>query len=250
MIVHREVDPVRLAGVFHRGSKSSDAGNRKCESDCAADETHHDALDQKLPNDTPAACSQSRADCGFARPSDRSRKQQVRHVGAGDQQHKSNGPLHRKEDSPDLAAVEPFVERHQDRFDVFIGIREGLSQALRDRLQFGAGLLRRNTRPETSEHVEVSRIPVLVAGSGYNRQPYILDLRESHPFGHDANDSVGLLIDLDRPSDRILIAAVSRLPKTVTDQGDRGCGGRVFAGTEISATEGVVSGRAAKTYWR
>ena len=50
------------------------------------------AFCQQLPDDLSAAGSQSRTGCKFALSRRGSRQQQVGHIGAGDEQHESDGP--------------------------------------------------------------------------------------------------------------------------------------------------------------
>ena len=79
----------RIAGIAARLKKAMDGLRQRVsqsQSGSASEERQEPALDQMLPEEPRAAGSQRQTHGGFTLPADRARQQQVRHVGADDQQ--------------------------------------------------------------------------------------------------------------------------------------------------------------------
>ena len=87
------------------------------------------ALDQQLPHEAPARRAERRADGDLAPPHRRAREQQVRHVGAGDEEHHGHGAGQREEERPRFADHEA-LQRNEP--DAVVG-HLGLLQPARER---------------------------------------------------------------------------------------------------------------------
>ena len=85
------------------GEQRANAERAEAEAEHAAGQRQHHALGQQLPNDAAAAGADRRADRDLALAARGAHEQQVRDVGAGDQQHKADRAQQDEQRRPDVA---------------------------------------------------------------------------------------------------------------------------------------------------
>ncbi len=185
----------------------------------------------------PAARPQSVANADFARAFQRSGDQQVRDVGAGDQQQRD----HRTHENPRDRAVGRLDEA------IVVGARQGADALVRLRI-FEGDLLR------DLRQLDVRVGPADAFGKAADKDeqtlvaaqlPFLGDL-DRHPhlrrewsalkrFGEHTDDRHGIAVDPDDLADDPGIAAVTRLPQPVTQQGHALRAGSGIVGPERSS---------------
>ena len=119
-------------------------------------ERQDDALSEQLPDDAPARSADRRADSDFAAAAGRPDQQQVRDVGAGDEQHKADRPSVDQQGLLDVAAYDHVADRlHAER-----PLRSERGRKLRAiilgrRLHPRVCLLQRDARLQPAERLKV-----------------------------------------------------------------------------------------------
>ena len=123
----------------------------------APHEKEQDALDQHLADETGSPGAQGGPDRAFTRPHHGPGQQQVRDVGARDQQHQSNRAEHQHQCTvrSRIRHRVRFVERGDVEPEVPIGVRILTLKSGSDRVELGSRVRDRDARLEPREHVEV-----------------------------------------------------------------------------------------------
>ena len=109
-------------------SRPADAANRR----------EHEALDEQLTEQPPAARAERGADRHFLLPLQRPREQQIRDVRADDHQHEEHRPEQHEQRRPQLRADERVGERDQVDAPV-LHLRILLADARGDGIHLGLG---------------------------------------------------------------------------------------------------------------
>ncbi len=92
---------MKMIGCLGReGIDAGDGGARKRHPERAARDSYEQTFGQRRTQNARARRAQGRADRGFAGAPSSARQQQVRDVGAGDQQHKHRGGLQNEHGAP------------------------------------------------------------------------------------------------------------------------------------------------------
>ncbi len=234
----------RLADVLGGGVEEPDTDGRQAKPHETADDRQQRALDQQLADDAPARRAQRDADGHFARAAGRSREQQVRDVGAGDQEYEADRAHQRQEHQLDRPAVHAIVERHDARADVLVGIGIIASQFSRDGVHLCLRLRHRDAVAQPAEDIQ-GRAGIALLFQELRR------VRERHPqvgaggkleaFRHHADHRCWQLVDLDGAAENGRITAVAVLPHAVS-QDDHGRRARpIVLRKEIAADQRLLA---------
>jgi hypothetical protein len=216
----------------------------------------HQALRQHLAHELRAAGADRRADRQLAAPSRRAHDQQVRDVGARDQQHERHGAHQRHDRRPHVA--DQIVE-HRNHVKVQTGgLLDGemLAQVGRDMLYVDLRLPGAHAGLEPADHavdhvVAVGGVDVDACGGPHLRRSLGVDAgrqQQLEAWGQDADDARAAVAELDILADGGRIAAEAPQPERVTEDRShrrtrRGCLSghlrhrRAVIGDEIAADE-------------
>jgi len=237
------VDPIRLADILGRGVEQPHSGEGKREAQETADDGEHHAFDEQLTHDAPAGGAERHAHRHLARARRRSRQQEVRHIGARDEQDERDGAHQRQEDQSNLTAVHAVVERHHSRRDVFVRRRVIVRQPGRDRREFRLCLRQRDAVGQPSEDLEVPGVAFLLrqARHLHERYPQVRVDREFEAFGHHADHGRWHVVHFDRAADDGWVAAIAVLPDTVAEDHHCGGAGTILLRAEVAAEQRLLA---------
>ncbi len=98
--VHGEVERLGLAKGTNHVVEGADAPEGERPSNGAAGDGEHQAFDEELADDSPASGAEGDADGDFAHTADGASELQIRDIGAGDEEHESDGAEHSDKDDP------------------------------------------------------------------------------------------------------------------------------------------------------
>ncbi len=183
-------------------------------SDDGTGDGEDDALGEELSHEPPAATAKCRAHGHLALPARGSRQQQVRDVGARDQQQQAHGAKEHPEIVADAARKRLFEgqEAHAPRFRE--ARRRGLNEILDDRFEIRLGLRLVDPGLEPPEHVHVP--DAFDGASSFERHRQVNVRAAPHEsLRHDADDRPHLVVESKLPSDNAGIAAELPLPELV-----------------------------------
>ena len=183
----------------------------------------YDAFDEKLADDAPSSGAKCDANGKFARTADRTRQQQIRQIGAGNQEHEANRAPHGLINHGCVGADKKFVEIEDMRKQVstLIGRRIGGCEAAADGLHLSTGSGARNAGLQVAEDEPgVAVVPLQNIAGGNQGHPHVLVLREGEVPRHDADQGCGGAVDLNLPADRAGIFSIAPLPEAVAKDGD------------------------------
>ena len=168
-------------------------------------------------------------------------QQQVRHVGAGDQQHRADR-AQQQEQRLTRRAQQLGDERPDDRAERLRHLRPVLpGQRLNRDVERGPRLFDRDARPQPAHRDHPEQIAIvqrLLSDRALDRRPHLGIVGIGQPARHDADDGVRLVIEHHRPADDRRVAAVEPLPDAVPDDDDA----RRFEAMIVGA-EGAAEGR-------
>ena len=194
------------------------------------------AFDGERADELAARGAERAPDGELPRPGDGARQQEVRQVGAGDQQDE-RGKSDQHEDDLAAGALERGVERDcaQDPTLVFLRIAAG--EACRDRRQPGVGL--GGSHPRTIAPDDVVRVVLPLTQLVGRQRKRLENLRGEQSPGiagerrGDADDLIRLSVDPKRAADDTRLAGEVRPPVLVAQNDDLVAAGLVLVGLEI-----------------
>src|SRR5262245_44291237 len=215
-----------------------------------AREREQNTFGQQLPDQSGPACAPRQPHPHLVAPGGATRQEQVRDVGAGNQQYDANNG-HENEQRLAISpaeTLEPFRER-RDAESGFTILRHrlrsricwecGLKYGWRERRQPRAALLQGDAGFETADDPPA---PVVAANNrpGALRRPNwrvipILNANERR-LGH-AHDLEWTAIDGDRFADDVRAAAILALPERMGDDGDRGTAPLIVGVREVTTKD-------------
>ena len=126
----------------HAPARQEDAAQAACQ-------RHESALGEQLPDEPRAAGAERRAHRDLALPAGRAGQQQIRDVGAGDQQHEPDGARKDRQRPPDVPHHE-LLERDHAADPLRVGFRVGALS--HDRVELGLRLRDGDARLQPADH--------------------------------------------------------------------------------------------------
>ena len=129
------IDEQRLTLGRHQREERLGQRNRQPHAERAAGNREHEAFGQELPNQLAAASAERQPHRDLALPHDAARDQQVRDVGAGDQQHEPDHAHQDDERRREFVAEARVADRRA--FDAQLTLHELLARVLRPVLRAG-----------------------------------------------------------------------------------------------------------------
>ena len=220
--ITREVDG-DLADSREAGRIGADQGledrTREQDAERAAGKGEDQALGHGLAKEPAAAGSERHQDREFTMTCLRAREQQIRHVGAGDEQHESDGDLQHPDRPADAAedlvrerrhlqdvAVPTLRQRKKDVACVVGARRDAGTRrpSLDERIQLGLRGCHRDAFLQPSDQIEVMVVarPALVIREAERQPDLRVAVHEIRATRHDADDLKPSSIDVDAAADR------------------------------------------------
>ncbi len=175
-------------------------------------------LDEPLPDEPAAARAERRAHRRLLLAREPLREQQVRHVGAGDEQHEGDRPGEEEQRRP-RAAHDRLLEgldRHRGG-----GVRAGplRGEPPRHHVHLGAGLRERRARPQPAEDAQEAVVAPLLLRAEDERDPQLRAGRpergEPEPARHDRRDDVAAPVEREGLADDRRVGAEPARPEGV-----------------------------------
>ncbi len=207
-------------------------------------EREENALEEELPHEPYAARSERDAERDLAPPRGRAREEEIRDVGAGDEEDDADHPHEHQERGLGSVAQTRNPSGSLEQQKLLRG--EALSKALRvgdaleiflkelpvDDVRFRASFVERHSFTQTSHRSQPSGSKVLehrapgrkdlgLHHQGNVEVDRIADFDAMKPALRDADDGHGLPVHEDGASDRLGIARESPLPECVAQDHDR-----------------------------
>ena len=208
--------------------RETDVGERGAQR--SSSERENQAFREQLPDETAPACAERDAHRHFALPDSGPRQQQVRDVGARDQQQQGDGA----EEHPDVArdrARERLLEGQQADAPLLGELRGlALPQVSDDRPEIGLRLRVADAGLQTSEQVHVPHALDDLAPLQRDRQ---IDVRAPphESLRHHADHRAGRVVEPELAAEDAGIPVELPLPESIAEDDDRlGAGSRVVGG--------------------
>ncbi len=239
-VIQREVHPGGNA-VADRGVEDPHAPDGDQPSEHARDGRQHDAFDQQLPDDPPAAGAEGDANGDFTRPVHGARQQQVRHVGAGDQEHERHRSHQGGEQHSNLRTIELFAKGVDHRRDSLIGVRIFLFEIARDGRDFGGGGLLGGSWRHFAESGQVAGLALFGIGPGNEGGPQLGIHGKFQVLGHHTDHGSGDVVNANRLAENACAPTVAVLPNSVAQNGYRGGAGLSVVGREVAAQHRLLA---------
>src|SRR5262245_55334936 len=129
------------------------------------------------------------------------------------------------------AADEFFAQRNNHCAVVAVGLGIRGREPRRDDVEFRLRVSPRTIAFETTDDPEKMRVTAQPGVRRFERdwRPQLRGFSwELEPCGHDAHDDVSLLVEYDRASDDVGIAAETTLPQRMTENDESGVARRAF----------------------
>src|SRR5262249_1370120 len=209
----------------------------------AADDREEQALGEHLADEAAAARAERDADRELALPDRRPREEEVRDVGAGDEQHEPNCADEKKERRPGVARQE-LAQPRDAAGPVGVALWVDDPEALDDAGHLGARLLEpgawRQSTVDLEEVTAAQRTDRRVEGPRHRHE--VLDGRagagELEPGRQDADHGVRRLVDGDGAAEDGRVAAEVLLPGLAGEDDDVVLALVVLAGSEAAPHDG------------
>ena len=199
------------------------APRRDQQADGAARDREHGALGEQLPNEAAAAGAERGTDRDLGLSRRRAGEHQVRHVGAGNQQHQADGAEQHEQRRAGVAD-DVLAERRDREADVGIALGELRLQPSRDGRDVGRRAIRRYARLQPPDDLDVPGTAVRHAEHlvVLDRRPQLHARRVREAGGQNADDHVRLAVEREHAPDRRGAGAEPLLPELMTEQHDAG----------------------------
>ena len=187
----------------------------------AARRGEQQALGERVPNQLPARRANRRADRDLALPRDGAPEEEIRRVGAGDQQHEAGGDEQDDERRPHVAHLAARIERRRARAPAGIGVCVFRRELPRDRVELVLRLRERHPRREARDHHHRMVLPIAQRGVFGERHPQIeIRLVELEVLRQDADHGERPAVDQELPADRRRIGAEPPRPDPMREHDD------------------------------
>ena len=235
---HAVLTDARHSGCVDRQQRA-DAEHAEAESEDATHHRQRHAFGQQLPDDASAAGADGGSQGNFTLAGRGTHQQQVRDVGAGNEQHEGDGGAENEQRGPRAPDKHRLHALETETSSVAERVRE-LRRVFRGgQLQPRLPLLERHASLETSRRLEevalIDRVRIEL-----ERHP---QLRRLSDFGQvergtdDADDFVWIAAELNRLPDDVGIAPEPARPQPVAEHGDAGTSRQIFLARKRSTLE-------------
>ena len=204
----------------------------------AAGEKQHGGLDQQLTHEPSATGAKGGAHEAFARARHGAGEDQVRDVGARDQQDERDGAQHQQQTllGPSLQRRVVLPERHRPKAAAGVGRRVVERQATRHGIERRLRAGDRDAGLQARDDIEIlvrARLGIL----GGDERPDHVGAEAEHVRRQHADDRDRLIVDDDGAADRRRIRTESAHPPGMREQGDACASGVEVLREEAAAEE-------------
>ena len=222
--MQRRLDRGRELPRAHR-DEPAHARDAEDETSDPANRRQHDSFGQHLPHEPPLPGAERRPDRQLATPSGRPHQEQIRDVGARNQQHEQHAAL---QDQQRRAHVADQLIAHADREpaeaarlrELRTG-REPVVVAIDNRLDLRVQLIDGRAGAEPRDHhaelVAARVVGHLLRRERERHQERDVARRKVEVRGQHADDAVGAAVEADVAADDRLVPAESRAPERVRE---------------------------------
>jgi len=170
---------------------------------CGTEQSEHHTLGEELPDEARRSGAQRGANRAFAATGGRTHQQQIRHVGAGDEQHQADRTEQQQQRAP-AVAHHHLGHRHELGADILVRPRPNLFETCRNRLEVVGRPLALHARMQPGDNVEKARAggSDLVA-SQRQRHPEVLTVLQGFSVStHHAHNRVGHVVQCQGAAQR------------------------------------------------
>src|SRR3954454_547886 len=218
------------------GQQKPYAGESKNESEDAAGNRYHQALCEQLANDVPASGTQRRAGSKFPLARGGANQQQIRNVGAGNQEHESDSAKQYVKRRASIADHQLLPQNHSEA--VVRSQRAGVCGAILigGQLQLSVGHGNGDARLQARDHTEVVGL-VRRSELKLKGQPEVSGIIRNELAADYAYDLIRLSVELNISADDRAICAKSPVPQTVTQYHHISAMGAIFRGGKSPARD-------------
>ena len=207
------------------------------EAERASAEGDDQGFAEQLLDDARAGCAHGGADGDLFAAREGAGEDEVGDVGAGDEEHEGYGAEHHEESGTNVADG-LFAQGFDGCAPALVVFGVGLLEALRDGVHLCLGLRERDAGFEAGDGEEVvfTAYGRLLSGEGEGN-PELGETGLDHLRPHDADDGVGLSVEVDGFADDVGIGGVVGLPELVAEDDFVVSAGVVFFGQEDASVK-------------
>src|SRR5215510_9079965 len=193
----------------------------------AAEERQQQAFGQQLPRQPEASRAQRRAHGEFLAPRLATRKREIGHVGAGDEQDEADRAQQQPERSANIA--HHFIQQRRDE-DGHLVVLDGILAPQRggDLIDLRLRLFDGNALFQAPHHHQEVVATLSLIFRQARRRPDFVSRGKLKLRRRNADDRMRFSVELDGFSDDRFLAAKAATPQTVADDGDARRPGRVI----------------------
>ena len=201
-------------GGHHRQDRAHD-GDGQAEPEEAAQERQHHALREELGRDLTRRGAQGRPERHLALPCRAPGQEQVRHVGAGDQEHQADPGEQEPEGVDRVPGEEVVLQRLDADLPALLLVGEGVGDAFGNALHLRVRLCHRDAGFEPAHDQQPVEVVVDLVRSEGERQVHLLLDAVARPRPQHADHGVRLAVEPDRLAHDRGIGAPALLPEAV-----------------------------------
>ncbi len=202
----------------------------------AAAEREDDILGEELPDQPPPAGAERRAHDHFPLAGHTASESQVGEVGAADQEHEAGGRHQHQQARAHIGPDERARVVLHDHAPTLVRCREVLCDAGANHVHAGLRLSDRHAVLQTGERGQPVEVPRHVRGLERQRAPDLGGRAvEGAALGQDADDCVGLSVELHDPVHDAGVGPELTGPQRVTEDGDLVLAELILVGQERAA---------------
>ena len=202
--------------------EDSDAAIREPKAEDTRNRRQHETLDEQFAHDTPTACAEREVNRHIARALGDPRQQEIRCVGAGDEQHEGNRAEERDHDSQNRCS-DSGSERLEAWCCVPIAGRILFGEGSRDARQLRRRLLVAHARSQATDAFQQAVTPrrSCVFRECDQRYPDVRSKRKAKALRHDADDDRRNPVNADSAPQYPRIGEISGTPDHFSEYHDR-----------------------------
>ena len=199
-------------------------------SDGTAAQGQRQAFGQQLPNNPLLRCPERQPDRDLMLPILPAQQQQIRKVGAGNEEDEEEGALEQVEER--TGTIVHLADGPEPRAVALVGLWILTLERLGDHLELSLAFLRRNTRFQARPDGQGADLALELPRGHERHEDLWRETRELVIGGHDTNHPVGCAVELERVPDERRIRRTPVLPERVADDRDLVAANAFFLGQE------------------